>query len=355
MYIEGQHIAANPETDPKTLERLSKSKIKFIVEAVAGNPNTPIQVLWEIIKYFPYQVVNNPVFELIILEDPNWITGISRKDLIEIMEKPSIPTILSEEALKHKDSSIRASVIEATLKNPQTPTRQLEEMTLYYGTLLHEVLEHPNITFDSLKKFATCNKTSIQTRMAEYYLIYYYRPTSTLSLCQDDILEIMETMIQNAIEHENLRVMKMLLQHPKTHKKHVKILLRNLPYRTHLKLAGDGTIPAQVLDEMISMIDYSDPLQIQICQLIAANPGTSMDILEKFADSEHKSILLNLATRTIFSQALLVKLIINPYKKTTKKLRRNNEIRSKLLAELKEHPNQMVREFVAQHPNTPTT
>jgi hypothetical protein len=355
MYIDEeqqQNIAANPATDPKILQKLSKSGVKSILESIAGNPNTPIQVLWELMKSFPHEVVNNPIFNLITLEDPRWIAGISVEDLLLIIQQPNIPSVLTREALKHDNYLVRKAAIEAEAKKPQTPAKQLEEMTLYHGTLHKQVIEHPNITLDSLKKFATCKKTSIQIETARYCLSDMSKSANTLSLRQNDISGIIEIAIENILEHDKIDTMLILLRRPKIHKKYIKMFLRNLPYQLHLELARDKNTSPEVLDELMSTLDCSDPLQFTICQALVFNLETSMNTLEKLADRADKVILLDLARRTVFSQDLLVKLITNPYKKVVKKLLKNNAIQPDLLAELKEHPNQAVRKFVTQHPNT---
>jgi hypothetical protein len=47
--IEAQRLlASNPETAPEILRELSQSDDRAIRQAVAGNPNVPIEVLWEL-------------------------------------------------------------------------------------------------------------------------------------------------------------------------------------------------------------------------------------------------------------------------------------------------------------------
>jgi hypothetical protein len=353
MYIKEQQIAANPATNPRKLRMLSKSGINIIMEAVAGNPNTPTQVLWKLMKFFPHQVVNNPIFDLLILENPDWITEILVEDLVEIIQQPNIPDILRREAVKHDNYLVRKAAIETEAKKPQTPVKQLEEMTIYHGTLHKQVIEHPNITLDSLKKFAACKKTSIQIETARYCLSDRDQSLNTLSLCQNDISDIIEAVIQNILEHDKIDAMLILLRRPKIHRKYIKMFLKNLPDQLHLELARDKNTSPEVLEELISTLDCSDPMQFRICQAIALNLGASTNTLEKLADKGNKIILLDLAMQTTFSQELLVKLITNPYKKIIKKLLKNNAIQPDLLAELERYPNEVVREFATQHPNNP--
>jgi hypothetical protein len=354
MYLE-DYIAANPETDPKILQQLSISRTKSIVESVAGNPNTPVHVLWKLVKNFPYQVVNNAMFDLVVLEDSNWISGISAEDLLEMLQQPNIPDIFRKEAVKHDNYLVRKTAIEAEAKNPQTSAKWLEEMTISHGTLHRQVIEHPNITLDSLKKFATCKKTSIQIETARHCLSNRDESSNIFHLSQDDISDIIEAVVQNILEHDKNDAMLILLRRPKIHQKYIKLFLKNLPHQLHVKLADDENTPPEVLAGLVSPLECSDPLQSQICQSIASNVGTSLNTLEKLANTKNKTILLKIAKRTVFSQSLLVQLIINPYPKIMRKLLRNKAISFDLLIELENHPNQIVREFVARHPNYPTT
>lgn len=74
-------IAQHPNATSETLQQLAdvsysepwSNSYKAVHEAVASNPNTPIDVLFYLGMRFPKQLLNNPVFSLLILENPNFL------------------------------------------------------------------------------------------------------------------------------------------------------------------------------------------------------------------------------------------------------------------------------------------
>jgi hypothetical protein len=108
FFKEKRRLAADPTTAPEMLRALSKSFDSVMHKAIAGNPNTPIDILWKLIEDFPHEVVNNPVFPLIALESPDWITAIPQENLITLLKKPNIPEVIVQSAIQHPDSTVQA-------------------------------------------------------------------------------------------------------------------------------------------------------------------------------------------------------------------------------------------------------
>lgn len=72
MNLISEELAKNPNTPLKILKELAKtSKDEVVLAAVAENPNTDAQLLIELFENYPYQVLNNPAIELILLEYPD--------------------------------------------------------------------------------------------------------------------------------------------------------------------------------------------------------------------------------------------------------------------------------------------
>jgi hypothetical protein len=67
MNKQPRQLAADPTTDPEILAKLSETVDSDILELVASNPNTPINVLWSLIGKYSHQIVDNPIFSLINL------------------------------------------------------------------------------------------------------------------------------------------------------------------------------------------------------------------------------------------------------------------------------------------------
>lgn len=63
--------ARNEKTQPKILAELAKNRDKLTRKYVASNPNTPIESLEILGKEFPERIIANPIFNLLLLENPS--------------------------------------------------------------------------------------------------------------------------------------------------------------------------------------------------------------------------------------------------------------------------------------------
>lgn len=64
-------VAKNLNTPPETLRKLADIGDKDIRREVASNPNTPTDLLLNLGTEFPGELLNNPVFSLLLLENLN--------------------------------------------------------------------------------------------------------------------------------------------------------------------------------------------------------------------------------------------------------------------------------------------
>jgi hypothetical protein len=68
-----QLVATNPAAPPELLEKLSESQDTIILQSVTANPNTPTEVLWKLGEKFPGELLTNPIFSLLLLENLDFI------------------------------------------------------------------------------------------------------------------------------------------------------------------------------------------------------------------------------------------------------------------------------------------
>lgn len=64
-------LAVAELSNPTVLTKLSKHKNRSIRRAVASNPYTPEQILEKLSQEFPEVVRANPIFDLLLLENPD--------------------------------------------------------------------------------------------------------------------------------------------------------------------------------------------------------------------------------------------------------------------------------------------
>ena len=66
------HEALNPNTATKRLRKLVETAPKDIKCVIAQNPNTPIEILLELIRQCPKAFLRNPILDLLILSQPSF-------------------------------------------------------------------------------------------------------------------------------------------------------------------------------------------------------------------------------------------------------------------------------------------
>ncbi|MGD1920919.1 MAG: hypothetical protein ACFCAD_19785 [Pleurocapsa sp.] len=114
-------VAANPLTSFHLLVELSQHENFAIRYLVASNPNTPEETLTHLGKEFPDEVLENPVVELLKLENPHsYFKRLSlardRKTPPETLEK----LIFNSRRFKHE-----LAVLENLITHPHTSSRIL--------------------------------------------------------------------------------------------------------------------------------------------------------------------------------------------------------------------------------------
>jgi hypothetical protein len=124
--LEQARVAAEDiSTDPELLQELARSQDITTRRAVAANPNTPADTLLKLGAEFPTQLVENPVFSLLLLENPNLVTEIPLPTLRSILRLDNVPQFILEQAAHKADVEVQL----ALANNIQTSKKVLERLT----------------------------------------------------------------------------------------------------------------------------------------------------------------------------------------------------------------------------------
>lgn len=132
-------VASNLSTSSELLGLLAYSSDLLTRQNVAANPNTPPNELIELGAQFPEQLLNNPVFSLLFLENPALVNQIPHPTLRSLLKCENLPHSLKQmfkkqltqdpivkhlEQLMLKDSSDRSFVAQ----NSHTPVKMLQQL-----------------------------------------------------------------------------------------------------------------------------------------------------------------------------------------------------------------------------------
>jgi len=118
-------VAANPAAPGDLLEELATSNDKTTQKAIAANPNTPTKVLMKLGEKYPEELLENPVFALLQLENPNLILEIPENTLMGLLKLPTLPEYIFTLAAKRSESAILLTLA----NHPQTAKNILEKLT----------------------------------------------------------------------------------------------------------------------------------------------------------------------------------------------------------------------------------
>lgn len=77
-----------------------------VAKALASNPNTPPQMLAKLLPRYPEQVLTNPVFPLLALENPLFLDTVERKTLVPLLQRRELPETVVRALTLHHDKNV---------------------------------------------------------------------------------------------------------------------------------------------------------------------------------------------------------------------------------------------------------
>ena len=141
-------IAATEETPAEVLEQLAQDKDLEVRRAVAGSPNTPTKTLLKLGKEFPEEIISNPFFSLLLLENPRFVSlALARSSTTSV------------ETLIQLAETTDTQILEAIARNPNTPIAALEKIwnQPFYSSVkplvLTRMVKDPKTPISVLERF----------------------------------------------------------------------------------------------------------------------------------------------------------------------------------------------------------
>ncbi|BAZ17349.1 hypothetical protein NIES4071_92270 [Calothrix sp. NIES-4071] len=118
---EARALGTNICTAPGVLLLLSTSKDYETRKAVASNPNTPTEILFKLGVEFPYELLENPVFSLLLLENPLLFQDLPEDTQASLLKLEVVPDTFLQWALSYR----RPKTMFAVAMNPRLTRDEL--------------------------------------------------------------------------------------------------------------------------------------------------------------------------------------------------------------------------------------
>ncbi|MGI2907028.1 hypothetical protein [Tolypothrix sp. VBCCA 56010] len=300
-------LAWADDTSVVVLEELSSHPQPEVREAVAINPNTPTETLLKLGKEFPDAITANPIFNLLLLENPE--SNFVRLSLAR-------STTTSEDKLARLLEIEDEEILLAVARNPKTPLELLEQLVEspppFYDRdndgqyevddrLFFAIARNPNTSESLLLKLAESGISNIEIGIAQ-------NPNAPLSL------------LNKFADWRDFLMHKVLALNPQIPNVMLKEMAGgNIDVSIFKALARNPQVPSAILeklagenDEEIHHLIKKHPnvseTAIAIINFIEGKSGTSIDLLERLASDQRASIRRLVAAHSSTPAKVLEKL-----------------------------------------------
>ncbi|MEH1949159.1 MAG: hypothetical protein V7K77_19715 [Nostoc sp.] len=273
-------LASAVDTSVVVLEELSLHPQPEVREAVARNPNTPTEVLLKLGKEFPDAITANPIFNLLLLENPE--SHFVRLSLAR-------STTTSESAIAQLSKIEDKEILCAVAGNPKTPLHILERLVVEGPPLFCDHENADESDFDGLFTAIAQNLNTSESLL--------------LQLAEDGSWNIKIAIAENPKTPLSLLNKFADWRDSSMHQ----AIARNpqAPSAILEKLLGENT---QEIRDLVKNHPNVSQTAIAIINFIEGKPGTSIDLLERLASDRRASVRLLVAVHPSTPAKVLEKL-----------------------------------------------
>lgn len=351
-------VANNPSAPPELLQELAVSSDVIIRGNIAANPNTPTEILLNLGVRFPEQMLENPVFSLFLLENPNLVNEMPLPTLQSVLQLKQVPIFFLEQAANKQEWEVQLAVT----RNPNTPQSVLERLAAanINSSVARNIAQHPNTTGSILEKLAEHEHfevhsfiakqpktpSNVLAKLAELYITKWRSrggPLERIAENPNTPVSTLELLAKEVPTKAIYSVRLAVAENPNTSLKILEKLAwvkDNLVQRAvALHLNTSERLLMQIAISQVSTWDRRilppdmtlEQVAVEITQhlLCVQQPNTSVDVFEQFVAHRWDAVRLAIAM--------------------------NQNAPEHILDKLSKDPECIIRARVAENPKTPTT
>ncbi|VEP11455.1 hypothetical protein H1P_1050006 [Hyella patelloides LEGE 07179] len=328
-----QLFSIKPDATAKDLEESIKSNANNIevCKQVAKHPNTSPKTLKELFGLVPVEVLNNPIIDLLILENPNFLTDLC-KSCPDCFQDVPLPLFFLEWAINHADSWLLCSIAIAT----KTPVSILEKLASYDDReVRYQVARNPNISENIIEKLAKDSDLDVLRGLTENQKTPSHVLENLASNKHSYVRcfiarnpNISEDVIEKLAKDSDLEVLRGLAENQKT-PHHV---LENLAFNKHSYIRSVVAINPNISEEMIEKL--AKDREIKVLRGLAENQKTPHHILENLSQHQDNSIRQAVASNQNISLSIMKQFLRDKSNSVKAALARNKKMTFIFLNEL---------------------
>ncbi|MBW4507806.1 MAG: hypothetical protein KME64_15015 [Scytonematopsis contorta HA4267-MV1] len=385
-------------TSPEFLQELSLSTDKETREAVASNPNTPTDVLLKLGAEFPAQLLDNPMFSLLLLENLNLVQEIPLPTLRSLLKQANVPDFILEKAVDKADVEVQQRLVmnihsskKVLRKLAQSPDFQVAESARLHinfdGELIDKYKEKAvevihRITSDADNIF---NKGSFFILaqicvIPEYIVQYWMQEEEYKDLCKDIacLPNPHSSILEELANHPNAKIRFYVAKNCKTP---IDTLIQLEADKEQIReyglfktvrsgLASNCNTPPDILESLAQESLVKGQAINFLCEVVE-NTNTPLFALEKLTKNVDKRIVrisldkIQERQREYLGQYSAEKIRNNPHtphhvlinlaEKDPISVAKHPNTPLEILLEFSKSKNERIRRAVAENPNTPVS
>jgi hypothetical protein len=218
----------NSNATAKELEELAEVDNTQICQQIARHPNSSPELLKKLFHQYFREVLENPVLELILLENPTFISDLDDSTHCNHFQREQLPLFCYKIALNYPDVWFRKAIA----LNPNTPINILKELSVDKNIeVLSSLANNKNISNKIIKQLA---------KEQEYYVILGLAgnpktPQKLLGLlAKNGSPEIRSAIVRNSNTPSHI----------------LEFLAKNADREIGLHLAMNPKIPTRILEQL---------------------------------------------------------------------------------------------------------
>jgi predicted DNA-binding WGR domain protein/3-methyladenine DNA glycosylase AlkC len=348
-------IAAHTLALPETLSKLSHSSDKATRAKVAANPNAPPADYVRLGQQFPKEFIQNPLLDLLLLEQPALLQEVPSALLVQITKRPECPADFLVWAAAHTDQKVQLAVA-MNSQAPEVALMRLRQSA--HGKVRESVISghssqfgDPEILFREAVRERLAALTPEEAKEAwekKYIGLPQYRELS------------LRAQVKLAdVENQIVPVTAAVAANPSLPLRLLVLLAEYGDSSVRASVAGNPSAPVALVANLLKSLAKDSERSARYTA--ALNPHASIETLESLASDKDPYVRSCVAKNPNTPSQLRTMLLETLASDTDPYVLRwvavnpdtPSALRKKLLRILARDTDQLVRGWVAKNPNTP--